>query len=273
MKTNYFEKQNKNMSNNTLKSSHKNTLSESMVRKGFLFPHLYTNIVSPTEYQRLHTLLNDELITLIGQNDTSAAMYFVFYRHMDVIDSVASSFSRKWSCDLELFKAQMISELTLAFNRAGWGKIAEKDSPDGWVISIIKNTATNVLKQENNVKKVTNPEDGKKTYISLFTTESEVNWGKSDQDDASDNLFYHTSQSTFYADSFDTEQSLQACFSALTPIQRRIVELRQIDGFSSKETAQILSKELAKPIKAANIDNQLSRGLNKMRLFAQKDVA
>lgn len=272
MKKKNFEKQNINMSNNTFKSSCKNTLSESSIRKDFLFPHLYKHIISPAEYQRLHTLSDDELIKLIGQGDTYAGMYFVFYRHMDVIDNIATSRSRKWACDLESFKAQMLSELQIAFNEVGWENIAEKDQPKRWIILIIKNTAYKVLMQENNVKRITSSEDGEKIYISPFSTKSAIE-SDNGQDRNTVELFDRTSPSAFRADTYDTEQYLQACLSGLTPAQRRIVELRQINGLSSKRTAQIMSQELGKPINAANIDNQMSRSLKKMQLFAIKDAA
>lgn len=260
------------MSDNTFKSSRQNTLSELSIRKDFLFPHLYKYLISPAEYQRLHTLSDDELIKLIGQGDTSAAMYFVLLRHMDVIDNIATSKSRKWACDLESFKAQMLSELVLTVNKVNWEQMAEKDSPKGWVIRIIKNTAYKVLMQENNVKRIKSSEDGQKIYLSRFTTKTAIESGNG-QDRNTVDLFDRTSLSTFRADTYDTEQYLQACLSGLTPVQRRIVELRQINGLSSKRTAQIISQELGKPINAANIDNQMSRSLRKMQLFATKGAA
>lgn len=257
---------------NDINNTGNNPHSESTVQRGVLFPHLSQNIIPPAEYQRLDGLSEAELVTLIGHGDSYAAMYLVFYLHMGVIDNIARSFARRYSCDLESFKAQMLSELALAFDKAGWGAIAEKNSAKGWVIRIIRNTACRVSLQETNAKRK-GVQEGTK-YVNPLVAESTMIWGEDSSDDCDRmDSFRHADPSTFQADSYDTHQAVGAYLDVLSPAQRRIVELRHIEGLSSEQTAQVMSQELGRPIKGSNIDNQMSRSIKKMRHFALRDAA
>lgn len=248
-----------------------NPVSACKKQRGFMFPSLFEHLFTPAEENRLDSLSDDELLQLIAENDINAAQYYVYYRHAKVFEKEAMKYKNK--IDPKTFISELMSEVRLSFDN-NWGKIAKAEAPSYYTYKVIENTAKKIFKQETNYRKM--------TYTSLVTGETITSddpmivnesmiVGQKDSK-AYNNTYYNT-KSYSYADTYLADQGLEYCLEKLTSNQRRVIELWNEYGLSSKETADLMSKELGKPISAANVDNHYSRGMRKMRELISCDAA
>ena len=165
MKKKNFEKQEKNMSDNTFKSSRQNTLSEKKTQRVFVLPPTYSQILSKEEVHKFDSLTNEQLATFMADGDNTAAIYLVFYRFPNVIECVANKYLSYAGYDnISDFRSDIVSSIFENLTLGKWQKkLAYADDMGGYLYKCIKNEVTSrtkkKMKYENTTTKLSDDYD------------------------------------------------------------------------------------------------------------------